>query len=152
MQVILLEDTRNLGERGEQVKVKPGYARNYLIPQGIALEATTGNLAYFSQQKRKIDVRHTKILAEAQTLSAEMSQLDIRIAKRVGDKETLYGSVTAAEIAERLAQKGFQVDKRRIDLGVETSGIKILGEHTVRVDLHQEVKAEVVINVVAEEA
>lgn len=152
MQIILLEDTRNLGERGEQVKVKPGYARNYLIPQGIALEATAGNLAYFAQQKRKIDLRHTKILAEAQTLSAEMAQLDIRIAKRVGDKETLYGSVTTAEVAERLEQKGFKVDKRRIDLGVETTGIKTLGEHTVRVDLHPEVKAEVVINVVSEEA
>jgi large subunit ribosomal protein L9 len=152
MQIILLEDTRNLGERGQQVKVKPGYARNFLIPQGIALEATTGNLAYFSHQKRKIDVRHTKILAEAQTLSAEMATLDIRIVKRVGDKETLYGSLTVAEVAERLAKKGFKVDKRRIDLGVETTGIKTLGEYRVRIDLHQEVTAEVVVNVVSEEA
>jgi len=152
MQVILLEDTRNLGSRGEQVKVKPGYARNYLIPQGIALEATGGNLAYFNHQKRKIDIRHTQILSDAQVLAAELAQVEIKIAKRVGEKETLYGSVTAAEVAACLGKKGFEVDKRRIDLGVETAGIKTLGEHTVRIDLHSEVIAEVLVSVVAEDA
>lgn len=152
MNIILLEDTRNLGERGEQVRVKPGFARNFLIPQGKALAATPGNLALFSHQKKKIDARHTKILSDAQVVAAEMAQIEIRIAKRVGDNEVLYGSVTAAEIADRLEKKGFTVDKRRIHLGVDTIGIKTLGEHTVTIDLHPEVNAEVVVQVVAEEA
>lgn len=152
MDIILLEDRRNLGQRGDQVRVKPGYARNYLIPQGKALEATAGNLALFAHKKKKIDARHNKKLGDAQVVAAEMAEIEITIAKRVGDNEMLYGSVTSAEIADRLESKGFIVDKRRIDLGVETVGIKTLGEHTVKVDLHPEVNAEVKVNVVAEEA
>lgn len=152
MEIILLEDLRNLGQRGDQVRVKPGYARNYLIPQGKALEATAGNKAFFAHQKKKIDARHHKKLEDAQAVAAQMSEVEITIAKRVGENEALYGSVTTAEIAGRLASKGFDIDKRRILLDVDTVGIKTLGEHTVRVDLHPEVDAEIKVSVVAEEA
>ncbi|RMH20931.1 MAG: 50S ribosomal protein L9 [Acidobacteria bacterium] len=149
--VILLEDTRRLGKRGSTVKVKPGYARNYLIPQGIALEATPGNVAFFEQQKKKIDARHLKKIGEAQELAAQIAGLSVSIAKRVGEKETLYGSVTTAEIAERLARQGITVDKRRIHIAEGGVGIKTLGEHKVTIDLHPEVTAELTVNVVAEE-
>ena len=117
MEIILLEDSRNLGKRGEVVKVKPGYARNFLIPQGIALVANKANKAYFEQQRRKIDARHAAERAEAMEIAAAISNLKIEIAKRVGESGTLYGSVTNVEIAERLEQKGVTVDRRRIDLG-----------------------------------
>lgn len=150
MQVILLEDTRHLGKRGQQVKVKPGFARNYLIPQGIALEATAGNIAYFAHQKAKIDARHAKKIEEARAIAEQIEALRIAIAKRVGDKDTLYGSVTTAEIADRLKAKGYTVDKRRIELE-GGHGIKTLGEHVVKIDLHPEVVAELTVSVVAEE-
>jgi len=150
MDIILLQDVRRLGKRGEVVKVKSGYARNYLLPQGFALEQTPGNLAYFEQQRKKIDARHQRERAEAAEIAAEIAALRISIAKRVGEKETLYGSVTVAEIAERLERKGITVDKRRIDLG-GVPGLKTLGEHTVSIDLHPEVIAELVVSVVPEE-
>ena len=150
MDIILLQDVRRLGKRGEVVKVKSGYARNYLLPQGFALEQTPGNLAYFEQQRKKIDARHQRERAEAAEIAAEIAALRISIAKRVGEKETLYGSVTVAEIAERLERKGITVDKRRIDLG-GVLGLKTLGEHTVSIDLHPEVIAELVVSVVPEE-
>ncbi len=150
MEIILLEDVRNLGERGEIVKVKPGFARNYLLPNGSALEATRANQAYFEQKRKKIDARHAKLRSEAAEVAAEIAAKSIKIAKRVGEKETLYGSVTAAEIAEMLERKGVTVEKRRIDLGGVT-GLKTLGDHTVTIDLHPEIVAELVVSVVAEE-
>ena len=150
MEIILLEDVRRLGQRGEIVRVKPGYARNYLLPRGSALEATRGNKAYFEQQRKKIDTRHAKKRAEAAEIAAAIAEVNVKIAKRVGEKETLYGSVTSAEIAEELARKGVTVDKRRIDLG-GVAGLKTLGEHKVAIDLHPEVVAELAVTVVAEE-
>jgi len=149
MEVILLQDMRQLGRRGEVVKVKPGYARNYLLPQGFALENNRGNLAFFEQKKKKIDAAHIKELEQAREVAADVAAANIRIKKRVGETETLYGSVTAAEIAEALHRKGVTVDKRRIDLG-GAHGIKTLGEHFVKVDLHPEVIAE--LKVVVEPA
>ncbi len=141
MEIILLQDMRRLGRRGEVVKVKPGYARNYLLPQGFALENTRGNLAYFAHQRKRIDAVHLKKREAALEVAADIAVANVRIKKRVGETETLYGSVTAAEIAEALQRKGVTVDKRRIDLGV-TRSIKTLGEHTVAIDLHPEVVAE----------
>ena len=150
MEVILLEDVRRLGQRGEIVRVKPGFARNYLLPKGSALEATKGNKAYFEQQRKKIDARHSKKRAEAAEIAAAIAELNVKIAKRVGEKETLYGSVTTAEVAEQLNRTGITVDKRRIDLG-GVAGLKTLGEHKVAVDLHPEVVAELIVTVEAEE-
>ncbi|MEM7349665.1 MAG: 50S ribosomal protein L9 [Acidobacteriota bacterium] len=150
MEIILLEDVRRLGQRGDVVRVKPGFARNYLLPKGSALEATKGNRAYFEQQRKKIDARHTKKRNEAAEIAARIAEINLKVAKRVGEKETLYGSVTTAEIADLLEKKGVTVDKRRIDLGGVT-GLKSLGEHKVAIDLHPEVVAELVVTVVPEE-
>ena len=148
MDVILLKDQRHLGTRGEVVKVKPGFARNYLLPQGIALEATPGNLKYFEQIKTKVDLEHAREREVAQAIADRLQGLRLEVAKRVGETETLYGSVTATEVAELLAAKGFEVDRRRIDL---EGGIKTLGDHEVRIDLHAEVEATITVAVVAEE-
>jgi large subunit ribosomal protein L9 len=148
MEVILLADRRNLGPRGSVVEVKPGYARNYLIPKGLALVATDANRKYFEEQRKKIDARHVREREEAAAVAAELSAVRLTISKRVGETETLYGSVTASEIALLLGEKGIQVDKRRIDL---EGGIKSLGDHQVRVDLHPEVVAEFTVTVVPEE-
>jgi large subunit ribosomal protein L9 len=148
VKVILLSDQRHLGRRGETVEVKPGYGRNYLLPQGIALEATPGNQKLFEQQRKKIDVAHAKERDSAQQFADRLAGLQITIPKRVGETGTLYGSVTAGDVAEALEAKGVTVDRRRIDL---EGGIKTLGDHPVRVDLHSEVTAEITVSVVPEE-
>ncbi|HWM89966.1 MAG TPA: 50S ribosomal protein L9 [Thermoanaerobaculia bacterium] len=148
MKVILLTDQRNLGKRGETVEVKPGYGRNFLLPQGIALEATSGNQKLFEQQRKKIDVAHAKERDAAQDFANRLAGLQITIPKRVGETGTLYGSVTAGDVAEVLETKGFTIDRRRIDL---EGGIKTLGDHPVRVELHSEVTAEITVSVVPEE-
>lgn len=148
MDVILLKDQRHLGSRGEVVKVKPGFARNYLLPQGIALEATPGNVKYFEQIKAKVDLEHAREREAAQAIADKLQGLRLEVAKRVGETETLYGSVTASEIAEMLEAKGFEIDRRRIDL---EGGIKTLGDHEVRIDLHAEVEATITVTVVPEE-
>ena len=148
MKVILMGDVRHTGRRGDVVDVKRGYARNYLVPQGRALEATPGNLKYFEQQKQKIEIKHEKERDTAAARAAEIGAVGIQISKRVGESGTLYGSVTAGEIAEALKAQGITVDKRRIDLG---GGIKSVGEHLVRIELHTEVAAEIKVEVVPEQ-
>jgi len=150
MEIILMEDVRRLGKRGETVKVKPGFARNYLLPKGAAMEATRANRAYFEQQRKKIDARHSRKRDAALEVAAALAGVNVTIAKRVGESETLYGSVTTAEVVEFLERKGITIDKRRLDFGTP-HGIKTLGEHTVTIDLHPEVTAEVVVTVVPEE-
>ena len=148
MRVILMQDVLHTGKRGEVIDVKPGYARNFLIPQGMALEATPGNQSYFEQQKKKIDARHARERDAALEIAGQINGLALEVTKRVGETETLYGSVTATEVAELLEQKGVSIDRRRVDL---EGGIKTLGEHPVRIELHPEVIAEVMVTVVAEE-
>ncbi len=148
MRVILMQDVLHTGKRGEIIDVKPGHARNYLIPQGLALEATVGNQKYFDQQKKKIDARHARERDAALEMANGINGVQIDVVKRVGESETLYGSVTATEVAEMLEEKGITVDRRRIDL---EGGIKTLGEHPVRIELHPEVIAEVIVNVIPEE-
>lgn len=148
MKVILLSDIRHQGKRGDVIEVKPGYARNFLLPQGMALAATEGNKKYFEQQRKKFDAKHAKERDVAVQLAGKLVDLKLKIAKRVGESQTLYGSVTAGEIAEALKAKGIEVDRRRIDL---EGGIKTLGDHPVRVELHPEVIAEVMVSVVPEE-
>ncbi|MEM6455624.1 MAG: 50S ribosomal protein L9 [Acidobacteriota bacterium] len=152
MQVILLRDTRNLGPRGSVVSVRPGYARNYLLPQGIALEATPGNIKYFEHQKAKIDAQHQREIEAARSVAAQIEGLTITVAKRVGDRETLYGSVTTAEIAEHLEAEGVTVDRRRLNLEDNAVTLKILGEHSVSVDLHPEVSASFTVAITAADA
>ena len=148
MRVILLNDQRHLGRRGEVVDVKPGHGRNYLLPQGLALEASPANIKLFEHQRSKIDARHAKEREAAQEIANRMANLRLEIPKRVGETDTLYGSVTAGDVAELLEKKGFTVDRRRIDL---EGGIKTLGDHPVRVELHPDVVADVTVSVVKEE-
>lgn len=148
MEVILLRDVLHTGRRGEVVKVKPGYARNYLLPQGYALEATRGNRKVFEQMRTRIDAEHARERDAAAAVAAAIAGLNVIIAKRVGETETLYGSVTASEIVEALSSKGVEVDRRRVDLA---GGIKTIGDHTVRIDLHSDVTAELAVTVVPEE-
>jgi len=148
VEVILLKDQRHLGTRGEVIKVKPGFARNYLLPQGIALEATPGNMKVFESMKTKIDALHSRERDAARAIAERLDGLRVEIAKRVGETETLYGSVTASEVAELLEAKGVEVDRRRIDL---EGGIKTVGDHEVRIDLHAEVEAKIIVTVVPEE-
>jgi large subunit ribosomal protein L9 len=148
LKVILLSDQRHLGKRGETVEVKPGFGRNYLLPQGLALEATPANQKQFEQRRTKIDAAHAKERGAAEEIKARLEGLRIEIPKRVGERDTLYGSVTSGDIAEALNAKGVTVDRRRIDL---EGGIKSLGDHTVRIDLHHDVLAEITVAVVREE-
>lgn len=148
MRIILLSDQRALGRRGEEVEVKPGFARNYLLPQGLALEANKANRAYFEQHRAKIDARHAREREAAAEIAATIAGITLTIAKRVGETGTLYGSVTTSAIAEALEAKGVTIDRRRIDL---EGGIKTAGEHKVAIDLHPEVIAELAVNVVSAE-
>jgi len=148
MKVILMSDLRHRGKRGEVVEVKPGYARNFLLPQRLALVATEGNKQYFLQQRKKIDATHNALRDAAAAVAAQIADKHVTIAKRVGETQTLYGSVTAGEVAEALKAQGVEVDRRQIDL---EGGIKTLGDHAVRIELHPEVVAELTVTVVAAE-
>ncbi len=147
MDVILLSDLRHTGRRGDVVRVKSGYARNYLLPRGLAAPATPGNLKWFEQQRAKIDAAHAAERDVAAQRAAEIAGVTVQIAKRAGESETLYGSVTPGEVVDALAERGIEVDRRDVDLA---GGIKTLGEHMVRIDLHSEVVAEVKVQVVPE--
>lgn len=147
MKVILLADVHQVGRRGDVVVTKPGHARNYLIPQGYAMQATPAAQKWFEQRRAKIEAQNQLEVDKAALEAARLDGTVIRLAKRAADNATLYGSVTAAEIANGLAAKGFEVDRRRIDL---EGGIKTLGEHEVRVTLHAEVIARVTVEVTPE--
>lgn len=144
MKVILADDVRGLGHRGETVSVKPGYARNYLFPQGLAYEATGANVRKLAEQKKKYDEKmlHEKVGAEA--VAKQIEGISVVISKKAGEGDVLYGSVTPAEIADALAARGIQVDRRRIELA---EPIKRLGEHRVHVRLHRDVSTELIVEV-----
>lgn len=148
MEVILLKDRRNLGKRGETVQVKPGFARNFLLPQGLALLASKGNMKVFEQQRARYEAEAARELEQAQAMAATIEGTRIEIRKRASDAETLYGSVTATEIADFLEEKGIVVDRRRIDL---EGGIKTIGDHHILIHLHPEVAADLVVTVLPEE-
>ena len=147
MRVILLNDLRHKGKRGQEVEVKPGFARNFLLPQGLALEATDANRKWFESQRKKIDARVAKERDEAAQVAGAIAGTRVEITKRVGETGTLYGSVTASEIAEALAAKGIEVDRRKFDLG---AGIKSIGDHRVNLFLHPDVTAELLVTVLPE--
>jgi len=146
MKVILADDVRGLGHRGDTVTVKPGYARNYLFPQGIAYEATEANLRRLGEEKKKYDEKTLREKAVAEDVAKKVHGLTIAISKKAGEGDQLYGSVTASEIADALAAKGIQVDRRRVEL---EEPIKRLGPHTVHVRLHRDVVSELTVDVQA---
>ena len=147
MKVVLRQDVDNLGERGQVVNVARGYARNYLMPKGLALEATPGNLRSIALQRKAWSARDAREVDEARALGARMAAVEIIITKKAGESETLYGSVTTAEIADLLREKGFEVDRRKIQLG---EPIKSLGAFRVPVKIHRQVTVEIPLQVVAE--
>lgn len=130
------------------VEVKPGYARNFLLPQGLALEATAGNLKVFEHERKKIEARHAAERQSAAEVAARIAGVKIALRKRATETGALYGSVTASEIVEALARNGVEIDRRQVDLA---GGIKSVGDHVARIDLHSEVVAEVAVTVEAEE-
>lgn len=147
MKVILTEEIRGLGTRGEVVTVKDGYARNFLLPKNLAREATTGNLKQIEHERRKWALLAQQEKDAAQKAADKVKGVKIRIEKRVGENGHLFGSVTANEIADALAAKGIEVDKRRIELA---QPIKSAGMHDVEVRLHRDVTAQIQVEVVGQ--
>lgn len=146
MKVILADDVRGLGHRGDTVSVKPGYARNFLFPQGVAYEATTANVQRLGEEKKKYDEKMMREKGVAETVAGKVEGLTVVIAKKAGDEGHLYGSVTASEIADALSAKGVEVDRRRVELA---EPIRRLGSHTVHVRLHRDVAATLTVEVQA---
>jgi large subunit ribosomal protein L9 len=149
MEVILREHVDNLGDRGEIVKVARGYARNYLLPRKLALLVTEGNKKHVERERKIMEVRESDQRAEAQGVASRLEVIEVVIARRVGDTEQLYGSVTAVDIADFLKGKGFEVDRRKLIL---PEPIKTIGEHTVPLKLHREVTVSLKVQVVKEGA
>ena len=147
MKIILREDVEKLGRRGEVVNVAPGYGRNFLVPKGFAYVHTPGNEKRVNQEKRIIGVKLAREKNEAEELARRVSQISTTIVRKVGENETLFGSVTNADIAESIAKDGISLDKRKIML---EEPIKTLGIFTVPVRLHPEVTAELKVWVVKE--
>ncbi len=148
MKVILKEDVERLGRKGDIVTVKDGYARNYLIPRGLALPVTRGNLRMIEEEKRRLLRQREKEARTAQELAEKLSQLELEIYKKAGENDVLYGSVTTQDLAEALREKGFEVDKKDIML---EEPIKRLGVHYFEVRVHHDVKARVRVVVKKEE-
>jgi large subunit ribosomal protein L9 len=144
MEVILKEDVNKLGSRGDVVKVADGYGRNFLLPQKLAMEATTANKVVIEQMKQSAVRRSAKEKSEAELLVTQLNQVELVFARKVGENEHLFGSVTSAEIAHALEQKGFTIDRRKLQL---EEPLRQLGEFHVPVKLHREVTAHVKVTV-----
>jgi len=149
MEVILRDYVEKLGKRGEIVKVSDGYARNYLLPRKLALPATEGNRKHVERERKIMETREAEEKSQAEAIASRLSTVDITIARRVGETEQLYGSVTASDIAEFLKTKGFEIDRRKLIL---PEPIKTIGEHDVPLKLHREVTAPLKVKVVKEGA
>jgi large subunit ribosomal protein L9 len=140
MEIILRQGVENLGKPGDVVKVKSGYARNYLLPHGLAYEATPGNLKRIQQERDRLDAAENERRTAASTIAERLEQVSLTFSARVGDDGKLFGSVTSNDIAAQLEAQGFHVEKRQIDLH---EPIKALGVYRVPIRLHSDVKPEV---------
>jgi len=149
IKLILKESVHSLGEAGDLVSVKPGYARNFLLPQGKAILATASRVKELEHHKRIVAEKAAKELSNLQETKKQLEGLVIELSARAGEEGKLFGSVTSVQIAEQLVEKGFAIDRRRIEL---RESIKELGEHKVPVKLHREIVARVTVNVSAEGA
>jgi large subunit ribosomal protein L9 len=150
MEVILREHVDNLGRRGDVVKVSEGYARNYLLPRKLALPVNEGNRRQIEKERKIADAREAAEKTGAEALAARLAEVDVVLARRVGEQDVLYGSVTSADIAHALqAQHQIEVDRRKVQLH---EPFKQLGEFVVPVKIHREVTASIKVKVVAEEA
>ncbi len=149
MEVILREHVDNLGKRGEIVKVADGFARNYLLPRKLALPATAGNRKHVERERKIMEGREAEEKGAAEAIANRLAAVEIAIARRVGDTEQLYGSVTASDIVDFLKSKGFEVDRRKLIL---PEPLKALGEYDVPLKLHREVTVPLKVKVVKEGA
>jgi large subunit ribosomal protein L9 len=140
MEIILRQAVENLGKPGDVVKVKAGYARNYLVPHGLAYEATPGNLKRIQQERNRLDAAENERRGAAQGIAEKLEQVSLTFSARVGEEGKLFGSVTAADVAQQLEAQGFHIEKRQIDLH---EPIKALGVYRVPIRLHADVKPEV---------
>ena len=147
MKVILRQNYQNLGSIGDVIEVKDGFARNYLIPRSIVYPATAGYLKALNEEKKQHDRRENKLLKDAEKIAAQLGSVSITITMKVGEDDKLFGSVTSQMIAESLAEKGFTIDKRTIEL---EEPIKSLGIFEVPVKLHTKLSAKVKVWVVRE--
>jgi len=148
MQVILRERLENLGNAGEVVSVKPGYARNYLIPQGLAYEATDANVRRIDRERAQVAKKAGEQLQEARTRASSIEGISITFNARAGEEGRLFGSITTADIADRLAEQGIEIDRKQIVLD---EPIKALGVFTVPIRLHADVRPEIKVWVIKEE-
>jgi large subunit ribosomal protein L9 len=148
MEVILREDIDKLGARGEVVKVAAGYARNFLLPRRLAVAATDSNRKIVEQERHAHLRKEVKLASEAQDLAKLVGLLTVNIARKAGENDQLFGSVTANDVADALAQQNYSIDRRKIQLD---EPIRTLGEHKVAIRLHREVSAEVTVNVTREQ-
>ena len=148
MEVILRDHVEHVGERGEIVKVADGYARNYLLPRKLALPATEANKQWIARERKIAEARESEERGAAEALADRLVTLDLSVARRVGDNDQLYGSVTNADIADLLKEKGFEIDRRKILL---PDPLRALGESHVPVKLHRDVTAQLKVTVVKEE-
>jgi large subunit ribosomal protein L9 len=140
MEVILRQAVESLGKPGDVVKVSNGYARNYLLPHGVAFEATPGNLKRIQQEKDRLEAAENERREAAQGLATKLEQVQLTFSARVGDEGKLFGSVTSADVAQQLESQGFHIEKRQIDLH---EPIKALGVYRIPIRLHADVKPEI---------
>ena len=145
--VLLREDVDDLGARGEIVRVRAGYARNYLLPRNLAVEATAGNVKGIESERAALLKKEAKERATAEAQSQQMSSLDLEFKRKAGEQGHLYGSVTSMDLAEALKERGYEIDRHRIHL---REPLKRLGEYTVPVRLHREVTIDLKVRVAAE--
>ena len=145
--VLLREDVDDLGARGEIVRVRAGYARNYLLPRNLAVEATAGNVKGIESERAALLKKEAKERASAEAQSEQMSSLDLEFKRKAGEQGALYGSVTSMDIAEALRERGYEIDRHRIHL---REPLKRLGEYTVPVRLHREVTIDLKVRVASE--
>ena len=148
IEVILRDDVKALGKAGELVRVRPGYARNYLLPQGLAYEATEGNRKRIAAETKARSARLSEARSGAEAFAARLNETVLTLTGHAGEENKLFGSITAADVAEALAAQGMEVDRRRIELD---HPIKMLGEHAVTIRVHPEVTANVRVVVVPAE-
>lgn len=147
MEVILKEDVQKLGHRGDVVKVAEGYGRNYLLPRKLAIEATAGNRAVIEEMKAAAVRRSAREKGDAEALAKQFDSVHLAFLRKVGDRDHLFGSVTAADIAQELEARGFNLDRRKIQLD---EPLKSLGEFTVPVRLHRDVTSNIRVTITAD--
>jgi large subunit ribosomal protein L9 len=144
MKVILNEHVEHLGDRGMICVVKTGFARNFLVPKGLAYEATPGNMARFQQEQKRWAQNEAKAKGHAEALAAQVAGIELKFIRRAGEGDALYGSVTASDVADALAAKGFAIDRRKIEIGQH---IKRLGAFAAELHLHRDVRVPITLHV-----